>query len=267
MNFREYSNKEEHMEYPYRDTEGEFGEMKSRDGGVWNYLPNDISCSAGEDKEVFGDVTGAAGYTNLRHISMQQEGKRKTMGLFRYKQKLSFFEKVLGYIPVSSPNGKAGYARLRVRSAKKILAVLILLLAFAAGVTAAFLGNRGPDLDDNAIAYQLPDGVKNTDPDTILLPGFDVLEMNYAAQEVEAALLNPEGNECFFKFTITLKSDGTELYHTGLIKPGTAVTKFKINKKLEKGRYPIVITVETSDLKDPESFYNGGAVEAVLEVG
>lgn len=254
------------MEYPYRDTKGEFGEMKSRDGGVWSYLPNDSSCSGGEDKEVFGDVTGAAGYANLPHISMQQEGKKKTMRLYGYKHKLSFFEKVLGYIPVSSPNGKAGYARIRVRSAKKILAVIILLLVLTAGVTAAFLRNRPPALDENAIAYQLPDGVKNTDPDSILLPGFDVLEMNDATQEVEAALLNPEGNECFFQFSITLKSDGTELYRTDLIKPGTAVTKFKINKKLEKGRYPIVITVETSDLKDPESFYNGGAVEAVLEV-
>lgn len=256
------------MEYPYRDTEGLSAELKSRDGGVWSYIPGDTFDGTGNDKEdmVFGDVTGAPGNTNRRYISMQQERERKTMRLFRYKYKLSFFEKIIGYIPVSSPNGKAGYARIRVRTAGKILAVVILLLALAAGGTAAFLLNRGPALDGSAIAYQLPDGVKNTDPDSILLPGFDVLEMNYATQEVEAALLNPEGNECFFKFTITLKSDGTELYHTGLIKPGTAVTKFKINKKLETGEYPIVITVETSDLEDPESYYNGGAVEAVLEV-
>lgn len=256
------------MEYPYRDMEGEFGKIKSRDGGVWSYIPDLTYDGSGDGKEdaVFGDVTGAPGYANLRYISRQQKGKSKTMRLYRYKQKLSFFEKILGYIPVSSPNGRDGYARIRVRSAEKILAVVILLLAVAAGGAAAFLLNRGPALDGNAIAYQLPDGVKNTDPDSILLPGFDVLEMNYATQEVEAALLNPEGNECFFKFSITLKSDGTELYHTGLIKPGTAVTKFKINKNLEKGEYPIVITVETSDLKDPESYYNGGAVEAVLEV-
>lgn len=256
------------MEYPYRDTEGQFGEMISRDGGVWSYIQGDTFEGTGDDKKdiVFGDVTGAPGYTNLRYISMRQEEKKKTMRLFQYKQKLSFFEKALGYIPVSSPNGRPGFARIRIRSVRKILAAVILLLAVAAGGTAAFLLNRGPVLDGSAIAYQLPDGVKNTDPDSILLPGFDVLEMNYTTQKVEAALLNPEGNACFFRFTISLKRDGTELYHTGLIMPGTAVTKFKINKKLEKGEYPIVITVETSDLEDPESYYNGGAVEAVLEV-
>lgn len=158
------------------------------------------------------------------------------------------------------------FVKKKSRPAKKRLAAVILLLVLAAGGTAAFLLNRGPVLDDNAIAYQLPDGIKNTDPDSILLPGFDVLGMNYSTQEVEAALLNPEGNECYFKFSITLKSDGTELYHSDLIRPGMAVTRFKINKKLEKGRYPIVIAVETSDLEDYESYYNGGAVEAVLEV-
>ena len=129
------------MEYPYRDTEGLSAEMKSRDGGVWSYIPGDTFDGTGNDKEdmVFGDVTGAPGNTNRRYISMQQERERKTMRLFRYKYKLSFFEKIIGYIPVSSPNGKAGYARIRVRTAGKILAVVILLLALAAGGTAAFL--------------------------------------------------------------------------------------------------------------------------------
>ena len=166
----------------------------------------------------------------------------------------------------SSQDRKAGYVRIKKKTFRKVLITVILLLLLAAGVLIALLYNRGPDLDKNAIAYQLPDGVKNTDPDSILLPGFDVLEMNYATQKVDAAFLNPEGNECFFTYSVTLKSDGTRLYQTGLIKPGTAVTSFQAEKKLEKGEYPIIILVEASDMKEPEKKYNGGAVEAVLEV-
>lgn len=167
---------------------------------------------------------------------------------------------------LSGRDGKAGYVRIRKKTFRKILITVILLLLIAAGVFIAFLYNRGPDLDKNAIAYQLPDGVKNTDPDSILLPGFDVLEMDHTTQKVDAALLNPEGNTCFFTYSVTLKSDGTKLYQSGLIKPGTAVTSFQTDEKLDKGEYPIVILVEASDMKDPDKKYNGGAVEAVLEV-
>lgn len=65
---------------------------------------------------------------------------------------------------------------------------------------------------------------------------------------------------------MTLKSDGTKLYQSGLIKPGTAVTSFQADVKLNKGEYPIVILVEACDMKDTDKKYNGGAVEAVLEV-
>ena len=93
-----------------------------------------------------------------------------------------------------------------------------------------------------------------------------MLEMNEETQTVDAALLNPDGNECYFKYIITLKENGEELYRTGLIKPGTAVVGFKSVKKLEKGSYPIVIKIEAADLKDTEHLYNGGAIEADLEV-
>ncbi|MBO1722676.1 hypothetical protein [Extibacter sp. GGCC_0201] len=152
------------------------------------------------------------------------------------------------------------------RPVRKIMTVILLLLIAAAGVTAALTYERGPDLDKHAIAYQLPNGVKNTDPDSILMPGYDVLEMDLATKKVEVALLNPEGNDCYFKFHIILKSDGSTLYQTGLIKPGTAVTSFKIDKELKEGEYPIVLNVEAADMKDPDNLYNGGAIEAVLEV-
>lgn len=258
------------MEYQYHEIEENYEAMKSQDGGVWRYLPHRSLSreEVAQVKPVFGDVTGTIGDTSLRYVGMRKHGIEKNMRIYRYQNKLSFFEKTVGYIPVSDPNGKKGFVRIRKKSVNKILLILAIVVLIISGSIAAILMNQktDPNLDEHAIAYQLPDGVKNSDPNSILLPGFDVLTMNYETNTVDAALLNPEGNECYFTFSIMLKEGGSELYHTGLIKPGMAVTSFKIRKKLEKGTYPILIKVDAADLNNPENFYNGGVIEAELAV-
>lgn len=256
------------MEYEYKKIKGMSSTLKSQDGGVWNYLPHKVFLEKGMEKKrvIFGDVTGKSGSEATERICMQQKGGTKTMRMYPYSGRLSFFDKVLGYMAAASPTGKMGFVRIRKKNPLKLALVIgLLLVLLVGGITFAFW-NKGPSLDKNAIAYQLPGQVKNTDPDSILLPGYDVLEMNEATQTADAALLNPDGNECYFKYIITLKENGEELYRTGLIKPGTAVVGFKSVKKLEKGSYPIVIKIEAADLKDTEHLYNGGAIEADLEV-
>ncbi|WP_394924322.1 hypothetical protein [uncultured Robinsoniella sp.] len=165
-----------------------------------------------------------------------------------------------------SPEDKKRLKPCRKKTVIKILVTVILVIAAALGGFLFAMRNRGVKLDETAIAYQMPGGIKNTDPESIMLPGYDVLEMNSETQMVDIALFNPEGNDCYFRFHIVLKKDNKELYQTGLIKPGTAVTQFKIEEKLRKGEYPIIIKVDTVDLNDPDNAYNGGAIEAVLKV-
>lgn len=256
------------MEYQYKKAKAATRKLKGQDGGVWAYIPLKEFLAQGMDREsiIFGDASGSSGDNAPLHISMQQNGEEKTLRMHRYRGKLSFFDKVLGYIMATASNGKEGYVRIRKRSYIKIWILTgVLMTVIAGGVTAIFW-DRGPSLDKNAIAYQLPGQVKNTDPDAIMLPGYDVLTLKQATKRVDIALLNPDGNTCYFKFTIVLKDSGEELYKTGLIKPGTAVTSFTVEKDLKKGTYPIVIKVDTADLKDPENMFNGGAVEATLEV-
>lgn len=255
------------MVYQYKETDG-VNEIKFKNNGTWKYVPSKlfINTEKDDDSVIFGDVTGVKAEKSLRYVSMDQAEKKYTLRIFRYKSRLTFFDKVIGYISVLNPNGQSGYVRIRKKSVKKILLSVLLLFLMLAGGYTALNYNQGPNLDENAIAYQLPDGVKNTDPNSILLPGYDILEMDSKTQKVDAALLNPEGNECYFKFSIILKSNQSELYQTGLIKPGTAITSFKINQKLKKGKYPIIIKVEATDIKDTDMHYNGGAIEAVLEV-
>lgn len=256
------------MEYQYKEMKEVSKKLKSSDGGIWPYISFKTFLDEGLDKEssIFGDVTGTTGDTVHPFVSKEYDGEKKMMRLYRYHGKLSFFDKVLGYACVITPNGKKGYVRIIKKSMLKILLMIGILTAVCAGGMVALLWDNGPSLDKDAIAYQLPDGNKNTDPNSILLPGYDVLVMNYATQNVDIALLNPDGNECYFKYHIILKDSGNELYTTGFIKPGTAVTRFKVDKKMPKGKYAIIIRIDAADLKDPEKLYNGGAIEAVLEV-
>lgn len=256
------------MVYQYKETEDTLDVIKFRFAGTWKYIPLKTFHRTGKDSEcmIFGDVTGAPADSAIKYVYNQHNNEKNTLRLFRYRNRLSIFDKIIGFIPVSNSSGKDGYVRIRRKSYKKIVIALLTALTVIAACCIALGYKRTSNLDENAIAYQLPNGVKNTDPDAIMLPGHDVLTMNFATQKVTAALLNPEGNTCYFKFTIVMKEDGTKLYQTGLIKPGMAVTSFKIDRELKKGRYPIVLKVDALDLKDTKNSYNGGAVEAILEV-
>lgn len=161
---------------------------------------------------------------------------------------------------------KKGHGTGRKKSVMKILLTVVLVFIAALGGFIFAMRNQEVKLDETAIAYQMPGGIENTDPESIMLPGYDVLEMNAETQMVDIALFNPEGNDCYFRFHIIEKNDNKELYQTGLIKPGTAVTQFKIEEKLKKGEYPILIKVDTVDLNNPDNAYNGGVIEAVLKV-
>lgn len=263
------------MQYTYKGLEKTLKKMKGEDGGIWGYLSVKTFLSKKKYKEsiIFGDVTGKACHfisdssdSVHSYISMVQDEEMKTMRIYRSRDRFSFFDEILGYISVTNSNGVEGYVRIRKKSFKKIGIMVLLSLIIVLGIMTMFIRRTESGLDKNAIAYQLPEGVKNTDPESIMLPGFKKVGMNSVTQKVDIALLNPDGNDCYFRYRIVLKNGDDELHQTGLIKPGTAVTNFISKVKLEKGSYPIIINVDAVDLKDPKKSFNGGAVEAVLEV-
>lgn len=79
-------------------------------------------------------------------------------------------------------------------------------------------------------------------------------------------MVNPEGNQCYFKYEITLKDSGKTIYESDFIKPGTAVTNVKLNQTMENGVYDISISIVAYDLEDYEEQLNGGVVETTLVV-
>ena len=188
--------------------------------------------------------------------------------LHPYRRKKKRLERTVGYIDVSTDTEKDVYVRIVKRTLFRglILPVLIFLL-LAGGV---FLGwwlsrqNQVPGLDEAAVSYRV-EGMKNTDPESIALPGISLVEMEAGQRTVEFPLINPEGNVCYMKYIIRDAQTGEVLYRSGLIGPGQAILSFDLNRPVEAGTYDILLQVETSDLDDYTVRLNGAEIPAELE--
>jgi hypothetical protein len=84
-------------------------------------------------------------------------------------------------------------------------------------------------------------------------------------QTVTVALLNPEGNPCYFTFEIVLKDTGESIYKSKLVPPGKAITKINMSRALSEGEYGATIKITTTSLTDGSAM-NGANVETVLIV-
>ena len=208
---------------------------KDKNGTEWSYLP---LSSASEQNVHHRDIVGDIPLKNNTEAvgELYSEEGNQSCSIAQYREKLKYSEKMKGYIPCESEDGQQGYVRVLGTAVGKILAPIIAAVIILAGAAVAawyFTSQSGPPLDKAAIAYQMPNGLKNEDPNQIMLPGFSTLTMNAQTGQVRAALVNPEGNPCYFTYVIVLKDTQEELYRTGLLEPGTAVTEFTIEKYLD----------------------------------
>lgn len=233
--------------------------------GSWQYIP----VKRAEEEEITPQkIVGDIGRGDRREpaaVLTAEDGQEYPVSPFR--EKLGYSQKIVGYIPCEDEEGEPLYIRIIGRNWLKILLPLLILAALVAGGILWYLSqNSGPRLDENAIAYQMPNGMKNEDPNQIMLPGFGTIEMEAGQRTVEAALVNPEGNPCYFKYIISLEESGEVIYESGWLEPGTAVTEWEISEELEPGDHPISMLIDTGMLEDYEQEMNKGAINAVLRV-
>ena len=237
---------------------------KDNNGWYWPY----ISISDAEDKEldlnkIFGDVGNKKGDSGdiLQFLG-------RTITLTTVKVKLARKERIIGYIPCQDKYGVIGYSRIIEKKRKKViwLPFLMALLLLLGGGLWVLNQNPKVDLDDAAISYQMPNGMKNENPSEIMMPVFTELTLPSGSSKVSAGLVNPEGNPCYFKYRVYLKENNELLYESKWLKPGTAILEFKVKQKMKAGEYPIVISIKTGSLKDPEIEMNGGEVDSILRV-
>lgn len=72
--------------------------------------------------------------------------------------------------------------------------------------------------------------------DEIAIPGFEKLVLKAEQVEQKVKFYNPEQNACYFRIFFAL-ADGTELYRSGMIKPGQQLDKVELCRSLKAGSY------------------------------
>ena len=77
--------------------------------------------------------------------------------------------------------------------------------------------------------------VKN--PDSIAIPGYEMLELKAGSKEQSLCMPNPPQNCCYFQIALYME-DGTLLWQSELIAPGKNSKPMALSKALEKGMYP-----------------------------
>lgn len=252
------------MQYRYEELGNENKVWKDRQKHSWKCLDQKAFMGQTKGKAVICADTGAKG-KNINDLLTDGE---HILPLYVTRQKPGFFQKIVGYIPCSHGQ-EQGYVRVIGMAVVKIVALLFLLAALIAGGVYLWQENQqeGPDLDKAAISYEMPEGLINKDPDSIALPGYSVLTVSNADDGiVREPLINPEGNTCYFVYTISLADTGEVLYESGYIKPGTGVPEFELNQTLEPGTYDIKVDVATWSVEDYTQPLNGGSIEAELKV-
>ena len=172
-----------------------------------------------------------------------------------------------------------------VISKKMLVVALILLLLLVVGAMIVVLNwntwlggaaSTGPsssqngnlDIDENAGDWNgqaLPDKTDDAPAVGIKIPGYPSITLPADQQTVNVALLNPEGNPCYFTFELVLKDTDETLYKSKLVPPGQAIRSITMSKALSAGEYNATIKITTTSLEDGSAM-NGANVETVLIV-
>ncbi len=144
-------------------------------------------------------------------------------------------------------------------------AIAIALLLTGAVLLGMWINRGHEEIDPNAIPYN---GALTSPPptaDQIALPGYSDIVFPAGQRDVQIVLPNPEGNRCYFVFSFVLDETGEELYRSGLIPSGMAVTEVRLSRPLDAGVYTLRICIEPLSL-DKQTPLNGGIYETVLTV-
>lgn len=175
-------------------------------------------------------------------------------------------------------------AQIVISKKTLIIALIVLLLLIAGAVTLAlgwntWFGSGAPqgsvvtptgelEIDENAGDWNgqtLPDKTDDAPAVGIKIPGYPSITLPKDQKTVNVALLNPEGNPCYFTFEIVLKETGESLYQSKLVPPGKAITEITMARALSAGQYEATIKISTTSLEDGSAM-NGANVETVLIV-
>ena len=157
--------------------------------------------------------------------------------------------------------GKGKYEKV---STKRIswISVVAIVAGFAVLLILGLKGCSGthmPNQDGTAATVE-----KN--PDSIAIPGYEMLELKAGSKEQTLCMPNPPQNCCYFQITLYLE-DGTLLWQSELIEPGTTSKPMVLSKTLEKGMYPnAILRYSCYRMDEDHSPLNGAETKLTLWV-
>ena len=100
----------------------------------------------------------------------------------------------------------------------------------------------------------------------IKIPGYGEITVAGGETSWNITLLNPEGNQCYFQYAVTIDDQETPIYESDLIEPGTAITEFEVSEPLEAGEYEIHLNISAFAMDEELTALNGANVKSVLHV-
>jgi hypothetical protein len=135
----------------------------------------------------------------------------------------------------------------------KIYAACVAIIITSAGIFLATGDNTGLTDIGN---IQVPMSELPMQEDVFMVPDFDKLTVTADASYVSIPLGNPEGNQFYVSFEITLQDTGETLYTSDLIEPGKHSHMASLTRPLPAGEYAALLTIK---------FYSPGKMNFVDE--
>ena len=133
-------------------------------------------------------------------------------------------------------------------AAAALLLVLLALLLWRCGAQAP---GDAPSVEKN--------------PDSISVPGYELLELAADTAQQTLCLENPAQNPCYFQITLTL-SDGTLLWQSERIAPGKTYAPIVLHRPLAAGTYSAVLNYACFREDDGITPLNGAEMKLTLRV-
>jgi hypothetical protein len=166
-----------------------------------------------------------------------------------------------------------------------IIIIIILLLTkcgkgrltsgnFDQGNDTSTSGNKevpiDPNQQDPTNDPNNPNGGGKTQSGEIAIPGYGAIHLVANSNDARIQLLNPEGNSCYFQFTIGLLSasgDKVEevLYTSKYVEPGKEIRQQTLSRGLPAGTYNAVIQIRPLAMNGTTKM-NGTDIKVTLKV-
>ena len=151
---------------------------------------------------------------------------------------------------------------------KQKLPIILLVVVFILLVIIAFLivrlcTNNQTIFQNSETTQPTPTVEKN--PDSIAIPGYEILEFKANSTKQTLCLPNPEQNVCYFQISLYLE-DGTLLWQSELVAPGNTSEPIALIKSLDKGTYLNAILKYNCFKMDGVTPLNGAETKLTLWV-